>query len=95
MRRQAADLARLPDLPGRCGPSDRFLAERLNACEWITGRVAALGDAWGPILGQEPFVVAWSLLSSLSRAARVRACRCAPFVPAQAQTRDFSAGAEL
>ena len=84
MNREASDLAhfsaRLPASPGRCGAPDRFLAEQLSAWAWIADRVAALGDTWGPILGQEPFVVAWSLLHSLERAARARACRCAPLI---------------
>jgi len=86
MTRQDADFAYLPAhlqahvpaSPGPCGPPDRFLAEHLGAWGWIADRVATLGDKWGPVLGQEPFFMAWSLLSSLERAARARACRCGP-----------------
>ena len=77
MNSEAADPARLPVSPGRCGAPDRFLAERLTWCEPLADRVAALGDAWGPMVGLEPFLIAWSLLRGLARAARVRACRCA------------------
>jgi hypothetical protein len=53
------------------------MAERLTSFEWIADRVAALGDTWGPILGAEPFMVAWFFLHGLVRAGRGSACRCA------------------
>lgn len=74
---QAAILARFPTLPTRCGRLDSFVADRLTACERIADRVAALGDRWGPIVGDEPFMIGWFLLHGLARTGRARACGCA------------------